>query len=324
MIYEAACFELELPLAYSTEEEASQFIEAFNDISIDDILNEGIGDAIAAFFRKIKELLQRFWNWIRGKDQENQNSVKKSEAEIAKSSAEVKKKAEDAAARAAQFERTIERIKNTEKNFDDKLKEEIAKIAASKEDAAKKAAEEERLQKEHEANRAKIEQSLKDAQAAHAKAIQDALAAKRAKKKADRVQAAKEKIIQVSDISALQGLSKRIYEVNLNAVKKADVKGIITAEMVSEEFRNIKKISMQAGKAADYLRPGIHFKEADSFSEAAHALFGSGRNENPKFVSAGRHIVQLTVTALARIMMLVNSEMTAINRSIYGNPYSDD
>ena len=316
MIYEATCFDLDLPMSYSTEEEASQFMEAFSSLDIDDVLNEGLGDAIAAFFRKIKELIQRFWNWLRGKDQENQAAVKKSEAESLRDHADAKKKAVEAVQKVAESEKELEKISDSKKEFDDKFNEVLSKISNSNEEADKKAAEKERAAKEHEANKARIEQSLKAAQAVHTKALQDALIAKKAKEKAERSEAARSKIIQVSDISALQALSKRVYEVNLNAVKKADVKGIITADMVSEELKNIKKISIQAGNAMDYLRPGIHFKEADAFGNAAHALFGTGRNENPKFISAGRHIVQLTVTALARIMLAANSEMSAVRRSL--------
>ena len=70
MIYENVCDELGLDPFYSLEEEAELFIQAFSKIEETLPLHEGIVDAMAAFFRKLKEMISRFFAWITGKNKE--------------------------------------------------------------------------------------------------------------------------------------------------------------------------------------------------------------------------------------------------------------
>jgi hypothetical protein len=295
------------------------FIEAFSTIQ-DSLLTEGLGDAIAEFFKKIKEMLQRFWNWIRGKDKENQDAAKKHDSESAANNAKIAADASKAMAKLKESEKEVEKNIQNKDEFDKKFKETMAKISDSPKDAESKKAEKERIEKGHAAEKDKIEQALKTSHNNHAKAMQDALKAKKAKDRADHEEAAKQKMIEVSDISVIKALSAHVYATNLAAIKDGKLDKIITAEQVSTDLKNIKKINIKAGDAMDYLRPGIHLQEADKFSNAAYEVYKS----NKEFSREARSASERTVTALARIMLYVNNEMSSIRNSIYGSPYSDD
>ena len=91
MLYEQTCVDLDLQPMYTFEEEVQNFIESCEDMSL--LAENVVIDKLKEIYRKIKDALIRFWNWITGKKQEAakeaEKAVTETKAKIAKVKQEV-------------------------------------------------------------------------------------------------------------------------------------------------------------------------------------------------------------------------------------------
>ena len=84
MLYEQTCADLDLQPMYTFEEEVQNFLETCEDITM---LSENVViDKLKEIYKKIKDALIRFWNWITGKKAE---AVKDAEKVVSETKAKV-------------------------------------------------------------------------------------------------------------------------------------------------------------------------------------------------------------------------------------------